>query len=32
MSDRLAPDDMTIEESGGGTYEDLVNLSDDIDG
>ena len=29
MSDRLTPDGMTIEESGGETYEDLVNLSSD---
>ena len=30
MSDQLAPDNEFIEE-GGETYEDLVNLSSDID-
>lgn len=29
MSDRLTPDNTTIEESCGETYEDLVNLSSD---
>jgi hypothetical protein len=29
MSDRLTPESTTIEESGGETYEDLVNLSSD---
>jgi|RhiMetdeSRZDD1v2_1073273.scaffolds.fasta_scaffold81088_3 hypothetical protein len=31
MSDRLIPDGGTIEESGDETYQDLVNLSSEVD-
>ena len=31
MSDQLTPDQATIEESGGETYQDLSNLSPDTD-
>lgn len=31
MSDQLTPDGGTVEESGGETYEELVNLSSDED-
>jgi hypothetical protein len=31
MSDGLTPDNTTIEESGGETYQDLVNLSPEAD-